>query len=99
VIDWDDSDWGVGANIGGGFPLQGCLSEVYLSNTYYDLSNSANRDIFYDSTNHKAAQDLTAISSPFIYLKSAFGSFTTNSGSAGNFTKYGTTAFTSCTAP
>lgn len=99
VIDWTRFDFGIGATVGGVNPANGCLSEFYLSNTRQDLSQSANRDKFYNSTTHKPAGDLTSIGSPMIYLKGDGTGFTVNSGSIGNFTKYGTTALTSCTGP
>lgn len=74
-----------------------CVAEFYVSYIYVDASNSANRATFY-SGGHPAG-DLTSVNSPIVYLKSIFSSFTVNSGSGGNFTKQGSTAFTSCTAP
>ena len=89
VIDWDDFDWSVGAAIAGSGPLSGCLSEVYLSTTRYDLSSSANRDLFYNSSTHRAAADLTSQGSPFIYLKNPFGSFTSQQRRRRRFYKEG----------
>lgn len=91
-IDFTDFDWAVGAANGGGAPMPANLSEVYVSQTYYDLSSSANRDLFYNSTTHGPAGDLSAVGSPIWYLKNAYTTFTTNSGSGGDFVKKGTTA-------
>ena len=97
-IDWTQNDWSIGDFIDGGAgALAGCLSEFYISHTYIDLSNSSNRDIFYNAAG--PPQSLAAVNSPIIYLSSDFGNFHVNSGSGGNFVKKGTTDFTSCTAP
>lgn len=101
VIDWTDVDFSIGDDVGGAsLPLNGCLSEFYLDITQYrDLTSSAIRDQFYNSSTHKPAADLTSYGSPIFYLKGTGTGFNVNSGNGGNFVKKGTTAFTSCTGP
>lgn len=97
-IDFTQGDWAVGDFVGGGAgSMIGCMSEFYFSKTYVDLSVAGNRDIFYHVDGPPG--DLSAVNSPMMYFKNAFGTHTVNSGSGGNFTKKGTTAFTTCTAP
>lgn len=93
VIDLTDGDWSVGDTPGGtGAGMVANISEPYVSQSFIDLSLSANRDLFYNPTTHGPAGDLSAVGSPIIYLPNPFGTFINNVGSAGNFTKYGTTA-------
>lgn len=99
-IDWTDSDWIIASvNGGGSLHMPAALCELYVSQTYYDFSNSANRDLFYNSSTHKPAGDLSSVGSPIWYFKNPYDSYLTNSGSGGNMTKYGTTALASATAP
>ena len=101
TLDYTDFDFVVGDNNGGGSqPFTGCMSELYVDLTNYrDLTSSSVRDNFYNSSTHKPAGDLSAYGSPAFYLKGSGTGFTANSGSAGNLTKKGTTALSTCTAP
>lgn len=96
-LDFANDDHAIGGIVGGALETSACISEFYISKSYVDLSNGANRALYYDAGGPPG--DLSAVNSPIVYFKSVFSSFTVNSGSGGNFTKKGTTAFTSCTAP
>lgn len=103
-LDFVEADWGIGASVGGTLPLQGDLSELFLiSGSSLDLSVASNLQKF-RSTGGKPVSlgtDGTTPTgtAPLVYLRSAYDSFTTNSGTGGNFVKYGTTALASATAP
>lgn len=101
AIDWTNSDWAMGALVGDGVSqtMAANISEFWMSQTYYDLSNSANRDIFYNSSTHKPAGDLSAVGSPVFYQAGEGTGFLTNSGSGGDWVSKGGTALTSATAP
>lgn len=99
-IDWTDSEWCMGAsNGGGGLHMPANISEFYMSASYYDFSQAASRDIFYNATTHKPAGDLTSVGSPVWYFQDSYSTFTANSGSGGNMVKKGTTDLASATAP
>lgn len=102
-LDFTDVDWAVGDITGGGLPITAAVSEFYFNiATSLDMTNSANRALFIaggkpvslgsDGSTPTGAQ-------PIVYFRSLFSSFTTNSGSGGNFVKKGTTAFASATPP
>lgn len=99
VIDWTDSDWSLAAATGGGQQMAANVSELYMSQTYYDLSDSANRDLFYNSTTHKPAGDLSAVGSPIWYFPNPYTTFENNIGSGGNMVKKGTTPLADATPP
>lgn len=101
TLDYTDFDFSIGDALGGGAaPIGGCLSEFYADlATYRDLSSSAVRDLFYNSTTHKPTGNLSAVGSPIFYLRGDGTGFTVNSGNGGNLVKKGTTALTSCTGP
>lgn len=90
-IDWTQGDWAIGDFVGGGAgALAACVTGLFMTNAYYNFSDSAVR------TAKNLTTDLTA-DSPLIYMKDPFSTYTVNSGTGGNFTKQGATAFTSCT--
>jgi hypothetical protein len=82
---------GIAANSAGGSKFSGSLSEVYLSlGTALDLSVSSNRRLFYSSTGHPAGDlGTNGAPAPALYLKNAYTSFGTNSGTMGDFTIQG----------
>lgn len=75
-------------------PLNGQLSELYLSSTYIDFSQEANRlkfrDCFGNPVNLSAQITAQAISNPIVYIRFDPSSQGANSGTGGNFTKTGT---------
>jgi len=104
AIDFTDTDWAVGALVGGTLYFQGAMSEFYYSDSEsIDLSVEANRRKFRsaggDPVDLGSDGSTPTGNAPRIYLKSIYSSFTTNSGTGGNFTKYGTSAFTTATPP
>lgn len=100
AVDFARGEWSMAAiTVGdGATDFNGCLSEVVFHNTYLDLSNSANREKF--RTAGGAPADIASTNpfgaTPILYLKGAGASdaFIVNSGSGGDFVKYGTTALT-----
>lgn len=102
-IDYELFLWNIGG-LGGTDDMNGCLSEVYIApNQFIDLTVQANREKWRSSGGSPV--DLGSDGStptgtaPRGYFKNEFSTFTTNSGTGGNFSKEGTTALTSCTAP
>lgn len=97
TVDWTGGDWTIGS-VATFNKLAGCMTEVYVTNEYLDLSNSSNRLKFY---NAGAPVDLGADGStptgtqPLVYIRTWTGS--PNAGSGGGFTING--AFDACTAP
>jgi hypothetical protein len=89
---------GVSINPQANTALNGCLGGLYISRTYLDLSNSANRAKFYSTGNisntPQFSVDLGADGStpesaqPIVYLNNGL-SAGTNAGSGGNFTVNG----------
>lgn len=96
AADWTNSDWGVGALHEGSTPFTGKLCEFYLTTpaTWFDITNSTNRDKFFNSGTSKPV-DLGSDGStptgtaPLIYLKTQPPAWETNSGTGGNFTENG----------
>lgn len=88
----------LGSNIGSGGSyvayLQGFLSEFYMTTSYIDFSQEANRLLFIDAfgypTNLPAAITGLTVPEPTIYMRFPPTSFGTNSGAGGNFTVNGT---------
>lgn len=88
----------LGSNIGSGGSyaayLQGFLSEFYMTTSYIDFSQEANRLLFIDAfgypTNLPAAITALTVPEPTIYMRFPPTSFGTNSGAGGNFTVNGT---------
>ena len=74
--------------------LTGGIAELYMTNSYIDFSQEANRLKFRDAFGNPV--DLTqqiqaaAIPTPAIYMRFPPTSFGTNSGTGGNFTVNGT---------
>lgn len=64
------------------------LSNFYMTSSYIDFSQEANRNKFVDQLGYPI--DLTDISDPFLYMKFDPSSLGTNSGTGGNFTVNGT---------
>ncbi len=87
--------WRVFADSSATSKLPALISEFYFTTTYLDITNSANRDKFFNSGTSKPV-DLGADGStptgtqPLIYLHNIFSSFETNLGSGGGFTENGT---------
>jgi hypothetical protein len=84
--------------------MNGCLSEFYIApGQSIDLTVQANREKWRSAGGAPVSLGSDGSTptgtAPRGYFKNAFGTFPTNSGTGGNFTKQGTTAFTSCTAP
>lgn len=102
-IDFTDSDWGVGGYIGGATYLTGALCEYYFNSAEsIDFSSSANLDKFNLASKPVSLGSTGATptgTQPIVYLRTDYTSFTTNSGSGGNFVKKGTTALASATPP
>lgn len=98
LCDYTDTNWGCGDYPGGLNPIQGSLGEVYFNiATSVDLTVPANLALFYSggkAVNLGATGSTPTGSQPIVYFKNVFSSFTTNSGSGGDFVKQGTTAFT-----
>mgnify|MGYP000471539026 CR=1 FL=1 len=96
-IDWIESDFTVRANPLASDKINGCLSEIWLSNEYLDLSVAGNRaklisggkpvDLGSDGSTPTGT-------SPLVYLPNPYTSFETNAGTGGNFTVTG--AFSAC---
>jgi hypothetical protein len=83
------------ASIGNGVDgLNSRLSEVYVTNTYIDFSQEANRlkfrDAFGNPTDLPSAITALSVPNPPIYMRFPPTSFGTNSGTGGNFTVNGT---------
>ena len=93
------TDWAYCAIPGGSGKTNACMSQVWMDfGNYYDLSSSANRDLFYNSATGKPV-DLGADGSnpgttPIIYTDN--GDLSDNKGSGGNFTTTG--ALTACSS-
>lgn len=90
------ADWGIAADASGGSPLEGAIAELWLEDTYLDLSVEVNRRKFI-STNGRPAvlgADGSAPTggSPLIYLSGNDGDFATNKGTGGGFTENGSLA-------
>jgi len=102
-INYGIFQWFIGG-LGGTDDWNGCMSEVYINTVEdIDLSVQSNREKWRSSGGLPVSLgsdgSLPTGSAPRGYFKSIFSSFTVNSGTGGDFTKEGTTAFTSCTAP
>lgn len=93
----DMLDMTIGATTSGNTPLAGCLSELYISYTFSDLSDASVRARFYSADGPPG--DLSGYNSPIVYLKGEGAGFIVNSGSGGNFVKKGTTDLSTCVAP
>jgi len=102
-IDYTGADWGVGATAAGGNKFFGAMAEVYFApGQFLDLSVAANLAKF--RTSGGKPEDLGSDGStptgvaPILYLKNAYTTFNTNSGTGGNLSVTG--AFTaSATSP
>lgn len=92
----------VAANQIGGNPLNGCISELYFTNYYLDLSVQANREKFRSAAGKPvdlgSNGSLPTGSQPLIYLKNPAASVNVNSGTISNFTINGSPA-TASTSP
>jgi hypothetical protein len=97
----DDIDWGgvdqinIGSNVSGALPWDGCMAELYLNNTYLDLSVEANRRQFITASGTPAARDANGgwmgSGQPYIWMSGATGTWNTNKGTNGDtFTEFGT---------
>lgn len=100
IIEFTVADHAIGAAVGGGFDVNGCLAEIWIApGQYIDFSVLSNRQKF---INGGVPVDLGATgntptgTAPLIYFKNAAASFTTNSGTGGDFVKKGATAFADC---
>lgn len=94
ALDYTDIDWAVGGVIGS-TAVVADLSEVYFNiATSLNLTTESNRRLFTTAANRPVSlgdsgQTPTG-SSPIVYLKNQFSSFTSNSGTGGNFVAKGT---------
>lgn len=96
TIDYTWTGVEVGAGSGGQQKFPGLMCELYFTTpaAWFDITNSTNRDKFFNSGNSKPV-DLGADGStptgtqPILYLRNPFSSFETNLGSGGNFTVVG----------
>lgn len=93
TIQYNRSDWAIGATTAGGTKFYGYLSELWFNTEYLDITVLANREKFRTSGGKPA--DLGADGStptgnqPLIYMHNPYDSFGTNSGSGGNFSVTG----------
>lgn len=96
-IDYTQVEHSIGSHTDGTSKFNGLLCEYYFTNTYLDLSNSTNRDKFFNSGTSKPVS-LGANGStptgvqPLIYLSNADPTWESNNGSAGGFTENGALA-------
>lgn len=97
TLDFTKNRYTVGGDEDGGEKFNGGLQEVYFAaDQYIDISVEANRRKFIDASGKPV--DLGSDgstptgTSPDLYLKSAYDSFETNSGSGSNFTVNGALA-------
>lgn len=98
-IDYTTGNWGVGAEIDGGAPWNGALTELWLDlSAYMDITVAANRAKFRTPLGTPAYLgadgSLPTGTAPAIYQRLAAGqsatSFATNRGTGGDFTITGT---------
>ena len=98
TIDYTVADWSAGGIPSGGNKMNGCLAELYFTNTYLDLSIVANRRRFISGSGKPvylgATGQLPTGTQPLVYQRIADGgaasTFATNIGSGGNFSITGT---------
>lgn len=92
------ADWSVGAKVNATQKTNACISELFFTDEYLDLSVEANRRKFIDASGKPV--DLGSDGStptgtqPRVYFPNAFGTFEQNAGSGGDFTVTG--ALTAC---
>ena len=80
------ADQAIGAQVGGSSAFTGELCEFWMDlSRQIDWSSGTEQAKFYTVSGTGKPTDLTGIYTPIIWLKSAAASFTTNSGSGGNF--------------
>jgi len=83
----------IGADAVASAKWNGCMSEVWFSNTFIDISNASNRLLFRTAGGKPAnlgSDGSTPVGAqPPLYLKTASPNAETNSGSGGNFTETG----------
>lgn len=94
-LDWTNSDFRVGADIGaGGSKINGCLAEFYFTTSWLDISVTANRRKFITAAGTPEylgkVGEIPLGTVPLVYLSRRFGEaasvFATNRGTGGNFT-------------
>lgn len=104
-MDWTLADWHIGYNtfIGSGGVWSGGMAELWVNNSYIDLSNSANRLKFLDSDGFPEFLgddgSRPTGSAPIIFLSGKSASWMTNKGSGGGFTSAGGSLDESTTDP
>lgn len=97
-FDFTDTDWGIGADVGGATNyLQADVAEFYWNDAAsLDLSVAANLEKLRSASGHPVSLGSDGSTptgaTPRLYLKDADVSFPTNYGSGGNMVKKGTTA-------
>ncbi len=94
TIDYTQTDYAVGARTSGTNKINSDLAEFYFTNEYIDLSSSANRDKFFNSTTGEPVDVGSDGSTPtgtaaVVYLSGATSTWHTNDGSGGGFTENG----------
>ena len=94
TIDWTNGNWYIGSDDAGSNKWNGDLAELWWTNEYIDLSSSANRDKFFNSTTGEPVNVGSDGSTPtgtaaLIYLSGATSTWHTNDGSGGGFTENG----------
>lgn len=97
LINYQVSTLTVGATVGGGNALQGCLCELWFDNQYSSdptkwISGGKPVNLGSDGSTPTGVQ-------PAIYLRDPYTSFTNNYGYGTNFWQGGTNTQTSCTPP
>lgn len=94
TIDYDVTNWAIGSTTASGSKINGEIGELWFSNTYIDLSVSANRQKFRSSggipVNLGSDGSTPTGLAPLIYLSHrntdvSAASFATNRGAGGNF--------------
>jgi len=95
LVDYTQTNWGVGARVGGVSRMNGCLSEVYFApGQLLDFSITANRRKFIDAAGKPVPLGSNGSNptgtAPAIYLNNSAAGFQFNKGTGGNFTTVGT---------
>lgn len=98
-IAYASTTWSLATNVNslGTSNFNGCLSEIYFApGQYLDFSSSSNRRKFISATgkpvNLGTDGSTPTGTAPILYLKNAFGTVGTNSGTGGNMTIIGAPA-------
>lgn len=93
-VDYTDTDYGIGASVGGANKWNGCMSEIYVNLAeFLDISISTNlqklRSIVGKPVSLGTDGSLPTGTAPIVYLNGDSTNFQTNQGTGGNFTVTG----------